>query len=144
MNKIIMLTSLLLVSGIAGADKFDPNYNGGLDTSIDRVLMSGLWVEDEQYGRWRVISRNLGWEHTKSYLYIQRLRTDDKEKDLIEVETLPVSEFNDTGWSHIKNIEYEKEVFIVTYVSRIDINKIKKAHLTPGVPGQYEFIYEKK
>lgn len=145
MKKIIfiLLGISVAVSGVARSDNFDPSYSGGLDTTIDQVLMRGLWTEGEKYGSWRLVSRNLGWEHTRSYLYLQWLLIDEDKQEQVEIKTVPVTEFNDKDWRHLQKIEYKDDVFIVTYVLRIDLDTEKKAFLKPGEPGKYTISFEK-
>jgi hypothetical protein len=139
-SPILLLLSLVLVTSPAAADQLDPGFSGGADTTICHVSTGGLWEQAEKYGSWRVIVRNLGWEHTRSYVYLQWLKTDDKKKEMIEYKTIPVPEFTADNWRNVINIEYQNEAFTICYIIR-GRKKIHKAILKPKVPGEYKIIF---
>lgn len=137
--------TLLLLSWVffvlsASAAQLDPGFAGRADTTICHVSTGGLWEQGEKYGTWRVIVRNLGWEHTRSYIYLQWLKTDDEKKELIEIKTAPVPEFTTGNWRNVLNIEYQNEAFAIYYILR-GRKKIHKAILKPKVPGEYKITF---
>ena len=86
------------------------------------------------------IIRNLGWEHTRNYVYLQWLKTDDKNKKAIAFKTIPISEFNTGNWRTVRNVEYQNEAFAIYYIIR-GRKKLDKAMLRPEVPGKYRITF---
>ena len=54
-------------------------YACDVDPLIWRVAGGGFWERsNNEYGNFRVIVRNEGWEHTRSLVYLQWLKSDEK------------------------------------------------------------------
>jgi hypothetical protein len=137
MKRTVIHIILLLHPLVLFAGKDTVEYTGGLDTTIDNVVTAGLWQHNKDYGRWRLISKKLGWEHTRSYLYLQWLKSDDLKRELLELQTTPINEFNDTDWRNLIRIEYKNKAFIFHYRARGN-EAIKTGKIIPGLPGKYE------
>ena len=90
----------------------------------------------KEYGNWRVIVRNLGWEHTRSFLYLQWLKVDDKTNKIVVHKTIPIPEMNTGNWHNVNNVEYHNKSFIIYYTIRGQ-EVAQKSTLTPGLPGAY-------
>ncbi|UCE56667.1 MAG: hypothetical protein JSV31_14835 [Desulfobacterales bacterium] len=107
---------------------------------ISDIATGGLWDEGENYGTWRLIVRNLGWEHTRSFLYLQWLKTDDENKKVVELITIPIPEFNTGDWSNVQKIEYQNNGFYIYYTKRGQ-DGMSKSTLKPELPGKYKIIF---
>lgn len=142
MKLVPFILLMFLALGLARSDSFDVKFTGGLDTTIDQVLMRGFWQDENKYGTYRLVSRNLGWEHTKSYLYLQWILTDDKAQELIEFKTLPITEFNDTDWRHLNEIKFVNDKFVISCELRMSSNNSQTIILKPGKPGKYKILFE--
>ncbi len=138
---IFLLLGWIFITVSASADNLDPGFEGGIDTTINKIAASGLWKEGENYGNWRLIVRNLGWEHTRSFLYLQWLKIDDNNKDLIEFKTIPITEFNSGDWRNVIGIKYRDGAFAVHFALRSSREKIRKAILRPELPGEYQINF---
>ncbi len=80
MMKYFIIVGFIFCFGIAFAGQSDTEFSDSVNPAIYHVSTGGMWKVNEDYGSWRVIVRNLGWEHTRSFLYLQWLRFDDKTK----------------------------------------------------------------
>jgi len=134
---LFIFISFLFISVSAYADRFDTDFPGGLNTTISDVTTGGMWKENNTYGTWRLVGRNLGWEHTRSYLYLQWLKIDDTNKKITEYRTMPIQEFNDSNWQHVSKIKYKDQTFIINYTIRGEEGE-NVATLQPGLPGKYK------
>jgi hypothetical protein len=65
-SPILLLLSWILIATPASADQFNHSSAGGADTTTFHISTGGFWEQGKKYGTWRVIVRNLGWEHTRS------------------------------------------------------------------------------
>lgn len=118
-------------------------FKGGIDPSIWRVVGGGLWEKnDDDYGNYRVVVQNLGWEHTRSYLYLQWLKTDDAKEEVVELKTISIPEFNDTNWLNVREVTYGDNAFDISYIVRGEEEKVRKAELRPALPGKYKFVFK--
>ena len=139
-SPILLCLSWLLFTSPASAGQLDQDFTGAADTTICHISTGGLWEQGEKYGSWRMIVSNLGWEHTRSYVYLQWLKTDDENKELTESKTIPIPEFNTGNWRNVLNIEYQNEAFAIYCILR-DQEKIHKTILKPKVPGEYKIAF---
>lgn len=137
---VILLLTFTLISSSALANRYDLNFAGRVDTMISDIATGGLWDEGENYGTWRLIVRNLGWEHTRSFLYLQWLKTDDENKKVVELITIPIPEFNTGDWSNVQKIEYQNNGFYIYYTKRGQ-DGMSKSTLKPELPGKYKIIF---
>jgi hypothetical protein len=138
---IVLLLGWILINISASADQFDPEFEGGIDTTINEISTGGFWKDGMNYGKWRLIVRNFGWEHTRSFLYLQWLKIDDKNKVLIEFKTIPITEFNSGNWRNVIDVEYHDDDFAINYSLRGSREKIHKAILRPEMPGEYQIKF---
>ncbi|MBT8357476.1 MAG: hypothetical protein KJO61_06890 [Deltaproteobacteria bacterium] len=115
---IVLILGWIVINVSASADQFDPEFEGSIDTTINDISTGGLWKEGENYGKWRLIARNFGWEHTMSFLYLQWLKIDDENKSVIEFKTIPITEFNSGGWRNVIDVEYHDDAFAIHYSLR--------------------------
>ena len=138
---IVLILGWIVFNVSASADQFDPEFAGSIDTTINDISTGGLWEEGENYGRWRLIVRNFGWEHTRSFLYLQWLKIDDENKNVIEFKTIPITEFNSGGWRNVIDVEYHDGSFAIHYSERSSREKIHKAILRPEMPGEYQIKF---
>lgn len=95
------------------------------------------WEQGEDYGTCRLLVQSLGWEHTRSFVYLQWLRTDDKAKVVVEQATVPIKEMNAGNWHNVESVLYQEGQFILTYTVRGERDIKKKFVLRPGLPGVY-------
>jgi hypothetical protein len=130
-----MIAVLLAIPALA--NEFDHGLKGELDTTIIHVSTGGLWKGGDNYGNWRLVVRNHGWEHTRSFLYLQWLKTYDKEKEVKEIKTVQITEFNTGDWRNVLNVEYRNDVFIIYYVLR-GRDGFHHSILKPALPGKYK------
>ena len=138
--RILIIFSFLFIPGIISAGQSDSNFSGGVDTSISQIISGGLWEHEGDYGRWRLIVKNLGWEHTKSFLYLQWLQSDDDKKEVVEVKTIPISEFNEGNWRNVVSIDYTDNSFVIFYAMRAE-GGTRKAILIPDLPEKYKISF---
>ena len=138
---IFLLLGWIFITVSASADHLDPEFEGGIDTTINNIAAGGLWKEGENYGKWRLIVRNPGWEHTRSFLYLQWLKIDDNNKDLIEFNTIPIAEFNSGDWRNVIDVKYHGGAFAIHFALRSSREKIRKAILRPELPGEYQINF---
>ena len=138
---IFLLLGWILITVSASADQFDPEFEGGIDTTINNIAAGGLWKEGENYGNWRLIVRNLGWEHTRSFLYLQWLKINDNHKDLEEFKTISITEFNSGDWRNVINVNYHDDAFAILYSLRSSQEQIRQAILRPELPGEYQINF---
>jgi hypothetical protein len=134
--RLIVLVSFIIGSGLAFADQSGTELLGSVNPTIYHVSTGGLWEGKKEYGNWRVIVRNLGWEHTRSFLYLQWLRVDDKTNKIVVHKTIPIPEMNTGNWHNVNNVEYHNKSFIIYYTIRGQ-EVAQKSTLTPGLPGAY-------
>ncbi|HEY8747139.1 MAG TPA: hypothetical protein VIM11_04145 [Tepidisphaeraceae bacterium] len=118
------------------------SFDGGIDPSIWRVVSGGAWKTRSGYGSFRVVVRKIGMENTRSYLFVQWLKTDEQKQKVTEFKTAPVSEFNEGDWPNVRDVRYENGVFLVSYVLRSQEERIRTAELRPSEPGKYEFVFK--
>jgi len=139
--RIVISFFLLLASVTSLADETPRRAN--IDPDVWFVASGGLWKKsDTEYGNFRVIVRNEGWEHTRSSLYLQWLKSDDQKQRIVVLKEMPVSEFNSGGWFNVLHIERRDSTFLISYLARgEDTNK--NAELRPGLPGVYRFVVRK-
>jgi len=135
---ILMIAVLSAIP--ASANEYHPDFRGKVDTTIIHVSTGGLWKEGDNYGNWRLVVRNHGWEHTRSFLYLQWLKTDDEKKEVKEIKTVQITEFNAGDWRNVLNVEYQNDVFIIYYVLR-GREGIHRSILKPALPGKYKMSF---
>jgi len=138
---ISLLAGLLFISFPAGTTSAGEAFVESVDPTVEHVLSGGLWEDKDSYGRYRVVVQNLGWEHTRSYLYLQWLETHDDTETITELMSIPVSEFNEGGWRNVQRIDRDGNVFVLHYTARGN-EDIRKALLRPGKPGKYAITLE--
>ena len=136
---IYLIISIIILTIPSFADQFDTIFSGGLNTTISEVATGGFWEQKQTYGTWRLVVRDLGWEHTRSFLYLQWLKTDDKNKNEIELKTVPIPEFNSANWHNVSNIEYKNGTFVISYMVRGE-EVPQFAIIQPNLPGKYKII----
>ncbi len=100
---ILIFILLFLSTSFAAAPNVE--FNGGLDTKVISVVSGGLWEKGENSGQVRIIVRNLGWEHTRSFFYIQWLRSNDSNQTVEEFATIPIPELNEGSWINSSKLE---------------------------------------
>lgn len=132
-----ILISFFFISVSTYAEQYDTDFPGGLNSTISGVTTGGMWKENNTYGTWRLVARSLGWEHTRSYLYLQWLIIDDTNKKVSEYRTIPIQEFNDSNWHHVRNIKYKDQSFIINYTIRGEKAE-NVATIQPGLHGKYK------
>jgi hypothetical protein len=131
----------LLASASSLADQ--PGRNN-IDANVWFVVSGGLWNKSEsEYGNFRVIVRNEGWEHTRSAVYLQWLWSDDSKQRVVVVKEVPVSELNDGGWRNVMHVERKDNTFLISYTAREQEDAKKSAELRPGLPGTYRLVLTK-
>lgn len=131
---------LFLAVGTANAGK-QSNGNTEIDPDIWVVKAGGLWTKsDSEYGNYRVFVKNMGWEHTRSFLYLQWLRSDDDKQQVIVLKTIPIPEFNEGDWYNIVDINRKDNTFLITYTVRGSQETQKTAVLVPRLPGKYRYV----
>ena len=138
--RFYILFSLILVTTPTSAGQYNLKFTGGIDTTIIHVSTGGLWEQGVEHGSWRLIVRNLGWEHTRSFLYLQWLKTDEDKNKVIELKTIPIPEFNTGDWRNVLKVEYQNNGFTIYYVLRGQ-KGILKATLKPKLPGKYRIKF---
>ena len=88
-SKIFLVALFLIAYHSVGFSSEQRMFTGGIDPSIWRVVGGGFWQEGKSYGNYRVVVKNVGWEHTRSYLFLQWLKTDNEKEEVIEFKTNP-------------------------------------------------------
>jgi hypothetical protein len=115
----------------------------GIDPEIWLLRSGGMWVKnDHEYGNYRVYVKNSGWEHTQSFLYLQWLGSDDSKQQVTVVKTIPIPEFNESGWYNVIDIKRNDNAFVIIFTARGHEEAQRTAVLSPGLPGKYRFIFE--
>ena len=138
---IFLLLGWVLINVSALADQPNPGFEGGIDTTVNNISTGGFWKEGGNYGTWRLIVSNTGWEHTRSILYLQWLKIDDKDKVLIEFKTIPITEFNSGDWRNVIDVKHHNDAFTIDFTLRSSREKIRKAILRPEIPGEYQINF---
>ena len=115
----------------------DENNPEALDTDISFVITTGYWKEAGKYGRYRLVVKNPGWEHTRSILYLQWIYLDQKAQQPVVINSIPIEEFNKKDWRHFNSASFEKDKFILNYSNR-GRGTAQKAILIPKAPGSYQ------
>lgn len=114
-----------------------------IDPEIRLVKTGGMWIKnDHEYGNYRVIVKNSGWEHTQSLLFLQWLGPDDSKQQVTVLETIPIPEFNKSNWYNVIDIKRNDNTFVIFFTARGHEEAIKTAVLSPGLPGKYRFTFE--
>lgn len=135
MNKIlvavIISTALFITSAIA--DDINPET---LDSDISFVITNGLWKEGDKYGRYRLVVKKLGQEHTRSFIYLQWLYLDKNAEEKV-LNSVPIDEFNTGDWRNFESAIFKKNKFTLNYTNR-GRETDQKAILIPGSPGKYK------
>ena len=139
---VIILFCFNLFLTAAFADQSDHKFTGGVDTAISEICTGGFWEKSDNYGYWRLIVRNVGWELTRSYLYLQWLKIDENDKQVLEFKTMPISEFNSGKWMNVQKVEYKNDAFQIQYIMR-NHDGFGKAELKPELPGKYKIVFQK-
>lgn len=138
------IVAVLVLAGMRAADGGGGTFRGGIDPSVTRVLAGGTWSSGSESGTCRVVVQDLGWEHTRSYLYVQWLKNDAERQAVTEFMTLPVGEFN-ADWANVSDLHFEKDTFDIYFILRTDARGDKiRARLRPRAPGKYDFHVDKK
>ena len=107
-----------------------------IDTHIIYISMNGLWQDGEKSGRYRLVVTRFGWEHTRSFIYLQWIQIDDKKRETIIVKSLPIEEFNKKDWRYFDSAVFQNSVYTIEYQNR-GRETPQKATLVPGLPGKY-------
>jgi hypothetical protein len=81
--------------------------------------------------------QSLGWEHTRSHVYLQWLQVDDTAKVIVERVTVPIKELNDREWLNVESVSYQNNQFILFYTVRGDRDIKRTTVLRPSIPGEY-------
>ncbi len=132
-SAIIFLLSFSLHS-VTQAEEYNPK---NLDGNISFVITHGLWEKGKQYGHYRLVVKNIGWGHTRSFIYLQWLHL-NQEKEITEIiSSIPITEFNTEDWRNFISASFVKNKFILKYENR-GRNTPQKATLIPGIPGKYK------
>ncbi|MBD3670029.1 MAG: hypothetical protein HUJ29_04575 [Gammaproteobacteria bacterium] len=142
MNKvrtIFFALCTMFANGVA-ADDFNPDK---LDTDIDLVTTKGLWENNKEIGRYRLVVKKIGWEHTRSFIYIQWILLDQNQQEAKLIKSLPVDEFNTDDWRFFHSASFSNGEFILNYENR-GRGTPQKAILTPGIPGKYKIEIKKE
>jgi len=112
-----------------------------IEPEIWLVNAGGWWTKnDRDYGNYRVFVKNLGWEHTRSFLYLQWLRSDSEKQQVSPLKTIPIPEFNETDWHNVINIERKDNTFLIVFTVRGREDAKRTAVLSPGLPGKYHYV----
>jgi hypothetical protein len=54
----------------------------------------------------------------EEFLYLQWLKTDDENKKVVELITIPIPEFNTGDWSVVQEIEYQNNGLYILHKAR--------------------------
>ena len=128
-----LIIVLALFATHAIAEESNPE---ALDSDISFVLTKGLWEVGEKNGRYRLVVKNLGWEHARSFVYLQWVYLDQKAEKSVVISSVSIGEFNKKDWRHFNSATYDKNKFILNYTNR-GRGTAQKAILIPGEPGNY-------
>lgn len=138
-----LLFLLLTMAALPGAALAQDTFNDGLDPAIHTVVTGGTWQQEGRYGNVRVVVRNEGWEHTRSFVYVQWLLSDEKTRQVRELLTLPVSAVNESGWVNVQTLELigggENTRVRIRYLLRGE-DGVKEGILAIGPPGEVNLI----
>jgi hypothetical protein len=141
---LLVVVAVTILAGMRTKDE-GGRFKGGIEPSIARVLSGGTWSSGGDSGTCRVVVQDLGWEQTRSYLFLQWLKVDDGRREVTEFKTVPVAEFNEGDWANVTEVRHEKEGFVIDFILRSGEQAGKiRAQLRPRGPGQYEFHVDKK
>jgi hypothetical protein len=114
-----------------------------VDPLVWRVAGGGFWERsNNEYGNFRIIVRNQGWEHTRSLVYLQWLKSDEKNETLDVLLSIAVPELNSGSWRNVSDIEYRNDAFIISFVSREEEDVVRTAFLQPRLPGDYGIEFQ--
>ena len=143
----VLLLATLIFGGTSLASEKVARDPSDLDPYIRVVAAGGLWKQGELYGSCRVVVRKQGWEHSRSYVYLQWLLHDDESQALSVFKSKELTEF-EADWFIVQNVTYAlesgKNRFVVNLRRRLDDSQVA-ALLECNEPGQYELkLPEKK
>lgn len=134
--RIIILATGLVGLGSVQADQKD---SVALDTAISFVTVNGSWQDGGMYGHYRLVVKKAGWEHTRSFVYLQWLRLDQDQQASEVIESMPIDEFNSEDWRYFHHASFKEGKYTINYRDR-GREHLREAVLTPGVPGNYSIV----
>src|SRR5712671_23315 len=88
-------------STLGYAPGFAATKPAGVDPKVWIVTSGGFWQHASRYGTMRVVVRNEGWEHAKSFITVEWLAHDDSVQVRSVVESRVVLELDDQGWVNV-------------------------------------------
>ena len=142
-KKLIAFFVLMLVGNPGIPGRVQDKQAIEIDPEIWLVKAEGLWVKnDHEYENYRVIVKDSGREHAQSSLYLQWLGLDDRKQQVAVLKTIPIQEFNKSGWYNVVDIKRNDSTFVILFTARGQEEARKIAVLSPGLPGKYRFTFE--
>ena len=128
-KKLLLLFALTFSSFIVLAQEIS------VSADIREVKSFGQWSANEQYGNYRIVIVNHGYEHVSNTVYLQWISTDNDSYKVIK--SIIVSELSkDSFYSvSVKRVEPEK---IILYL--VDSHSFEKSELEiiPVELGKYK------
>ena len=129
---IVLTLGFVLLGGL----KAEEVNTIGLDTDISFVTTDGLWEVGQKYGRYRLVVKNVGWEHARSLIYLEWIYLDQNREETLVVKSVPIDEFNTGDWRHFRGASFVRNKYIIRYEKR-GRETTRTAVLTPVNPGEY-------
>ena len=130
---IIFLLNITIFS-VSYANEYNPTK---LDENVSHVITQGTWKNKNQYGRYRLVVKNIGWGHVRSFIYLQWLNLNQEKETTEIISSIPITEFNDKDWRNFTSASYGKNKFIIKYKNR-GRNTPQNATLIPTTLGKYK------
>lgn len=113
-----------------------------LGSRISYVATGGIWEQDGNFGRYRLIVVTEGVEHSGTYVYAQWLSIEESTGDLKAVATIPIDPLNKRFASVVQNVRFDyarsksgKGTFDLILSERLPEGETR-ATVTLGNPGE--------
>lgn len=135
---MLKMRIIILATGLVGLGSIQADQKDfvALDTAISFVTTNGSWQDGGTYGNYRLVVKKAGWEHTRSFVYLQWLRLDQDQQASKVTESMPIDEFNSGDWRYFHHASFREGKYTINYRNR-GRERLREAVLTPGVPGNY-------
>ena len=130
---------IILATGL-GSVQADQKDSVALDTAISFVTVNGSWQDGGMYGHYRLVVKKAGWEHTRSFVYLQWLRLDQDQQASEVIESMPIDEFNSEDWRYFHHASFKEGKYTINYRDRERERLRENEVLDSGVPGNYSIV----
>ena len=66
------------------------------------------WQDGGTCGHYRLVVKKAGWEHSRSFVYLQWLRLDQDQQASKVTESMPIDEFNSGDWRYFHHASFRE------------------------------------